>query len=283
MGAPTSVLSSINTPDDLKNLSPARLGQLAGEIRDFLVSSVSARGGHLGSNLGVVELTISMFASARSRSRRLALNTVSVLGLTVLGVNYAADRAPSPPHKSDPVDVSIAFADALPPRPTASNGLVLPLAVLIVGMFMSVLDVSLGNVAVPAIQKDFGTTRQDVQWITTAHSLALGVIVPVSCWPGDRGGLTRAYIVSLAGFSLGWALGGLACDLPSTVVFRTLQAFPGRILPVVTLAMVYRHVPKSNLGIAMGLYDLGVVFAQAIGPMAHLPLRVTKRTLVQSS
>ncbi|MDT7697567.1 MAG: hypothetical protein QOI75_6937 [Pseudonocardiales bacterium] len=133
-------------------------------------------------------------------------------------------------------------------------------------MFMSVLDISIVNVAVPSIQKDFGTTSQDIQWITTAYSLALGVIVPVSGWLGDRVGLTRAYIVSLIGFSIGSALCGFAWDLPSMVAFRILQAIPGGILPVVTLAMVYRIAPKAQIGTAMGLYGLGVVFAPAVGP-----------------
>jgi 1-deoxy-D-xylulose-5-phosphate synthase len=53
-------LDSINGPDDLKALPPARLGRLAGEIRSFLIDSVSRTGGHLGPNLGVVELTIAL-------------------------------------------------------------------------------------------------------------------------------------------------------------------------------------------------------------------------------
>ena len=151
-------------------------------------------------------------------------------------------------------------------RSAGTGGWVLPLAVLIVGMFMSVLDISIVNVAVPSIQKDFGTTSQEIQWITTAYSLALGVIVPVSGWLGDRAGLTRAYIVSLLGFCVGSALCGMAWDLNSMIVFRILQAIPGGIMPVVTLAMVYRIAPKDKIGTAMGLYGLGVVFAPAVGP-----------------
>ena len=151
-------------------------------------------------------------------------------------------------------------------RSAGTGGWVLPLAVLIVGMFMSVLDISIVNVAVPSIQKDFGTTSQEIQWITTAYSLALGVIVPVSGWLGDRAGLTRAYVVSLLGFCVGSALCGMAWDLNSMIVFRILQAIPGGIMPVVTLAMVYRIAPKDKIGTAMGLYGLGVVFAPAVGP-----------------
>ena len=55
-----SVLASIHDPDDLKKLSPQQLTQLADEIRQFLVTEVSKTGGHLGPNLGVVELTMAI-------------------------------------------------------------------------------------------------------------------------------------------------------------------------------------------------------------------------------
>ena len=55
-----SILDFIESPRDLKNLSVDELEQLAGEIRAFLIESVSHTGGHLASNLGVVELTIAL-------------------------------------------------------------------------------------------------------------------------------------------------------------------------------------------------------------------------------
>ncbi|WP_214369070.1 1-deoxy-D-xylulose-5-phosphate synthase [Pseudonocardia sp. H11422] len=55
-----SVLRSVRGPADLKRLGAAQLTELAAEIRQFLVASVSRTGGHLGPNLGVVELTIAL-------------------------------------------------------------------------------------------------------------------------------------------------------------------------------------------------------------------------------
>ncbi|MFB4276566.1 1-deoxy-D-xylulose-5-phosphate synthase [Nonomuraea sp. MTCD27] len=55
-----TLLPYVSTPDDLRALPAELLPGLAGEIRDFLIDKVSARGGHLGSNLGVVELTIAL-------------------------------------------------------------------------------------------------------------------------------------------------------------------------------------------------------------------------------
>ena len=67
------------------------------------------------------------------------------------------------------------------------------MVVLVTGMFMSVLDISIVNVAIPTMQRDFGSTTEEIQWVATAYSLALGVIVPVSAWAGDRFGSTRVY------------------------------------------------------------------------------------------
>src|SRR3954468_12020843 len=54
------ILETISSPADLRRLSDAELAVLAGEIRDFIVRSVAVTGGHLGSNLGVVELTLAL-------------------------------------------------------------------------------------------------------------------------------------------------------------------------------------------------------------------------------
>jgi len=150
--------------------------------------------------------------------------------------------------------------------PSARAGWGLPLLVLIVGMFMSILDTSIVNVAIPTLQNEFGVATDDVQWVITAYTLMLGVVVPASAWLGDRFGLDRMYNVALVGFAAGSALCGLAWDLNSLVVFRILQAIPGGILPVVSLPMVYRIVPREKIGAAMGLYGLGIVVAPAIGP-----------------
>src|ERR1700733_14951423 len=53
-------LESINSPTDLRRLDPSELAVLAAEIREFIVQAVSVTGGHLGSNLGAVELTLAV-------------------------------------------------------------------------------------------------------------------------------------------------------------------------------------------------------------------------------
>ncbi|WP_074979962.1 1-deoxy-D-xylulose-5-phosphate synthase [Zhouia amylolytica] len=56
----SNLLTSINTPDDLKKLAPEQLPQLAKELRSFIIDILSVKEGHLGASLGVVELTIAL-------------------------------------------------------------------------------------------------------------------------------------------------------------------------------------------------------------------------------
>jgi 1-deoxy-D-xylulose-5-phosphate synthase len=70
-----TLLESIAGPRDLKALSPDELPTLASEIRDFLIESVSRNGGHLGPNLGVVELTIALHRVFDSPADRIIFDT----------------------------------------------------------------------------------------------------------------------------------------------------------------------------------------------------------------
>src|SRR5438445_1594214 len=71
----TPILDRIGSPADLRSLSDAELRALAEEIRQFLVASVSRTGGHLGPNLGAVELTIALHRSFDSPRDRILWDT----------------------------------------------------------------------------------------------------------------------------------------------------------------------------------------------------------------
>src|SRR3982750_3097901 len=72
---PAGILATIGSPSDLKRLNPEQLTLLAAEIRDFLVAKVSRTGGHLGPNLGVVEMTLALHRVFDSPRDRLLFDT----------------------------------------------------------------------------------------------------------------------------------------------------------------------------------------------------------------
>ena len=55
-----SILDKINSPDDLKKLNKSDINKLSSEIREFIIRAVNNNGGHLASNLGVVEVTLAI-------------------------------------------------------------------------------------------------------------------------------------------------------------------------------------------------------------------------------
>src|SRR6185312_1802265 len=109
-------------------------------------------------------------------------------------VGHRRERAAS--EVSSPNRVAAQATGGAAVGQSAQGGWGLPLLVLIIGMFMSVLDTSIVNVAIPTIQNEFGGTTDDVQWVVTGYTLTLGVVVPITAWLGDRLGLKQLYNVA---------------------------------------------------------------------------------------
>lgn len=153
------------------------------------------------------------------------------------------------------------------PPPPRGGGWALPVAVVSAGSFMAVLDTTIVNVAISRIQGQFGGSTQDVEWISTAYTLVLGIVVPTSAWLGGRFGLRRLYLGAVVVFSIGSALCGLASSLNILIAFRVLQALGGGLMPVLAQTILYQLVPRKNIGVAMSMYGLGIVVAPAVGPV----------------
>ena len=181
--------------------------------------------------------------------------------------------APTEPTAAAPPEAGQADAAPRPetsslsqPAPPPQRGWGLPLAVLIIGMFMSILDTTIVNIAITSIRRDFGATIEHAQWISTAYALTEGAIVPVSAWMGARLGYKQLYVWSIGLFTLFSAACGLSTSLNEMIIFRILQAIPGGMIPVMCITLIYRMVPREKIGAAMGLYGLGVTVAPGVGP-----------------
>ncbi|HEY2205083.1 MAG TPA: DHA2 family efflux MFS transporter permease subunit [Pseudonocardia sp.] len=147
-----------------------------------------------------------------------------------------------------------------------SAGWALPLLVLVLGTFLASLGTSIINVAISAIQRDFGGGIDAVRWVSTAYLLTLGITTTTSSWLSERFGATRVFLACLIMFTIASTLCGLAWDLNSLIAFRVLQAAPGGVIPVVAMTLLFRLVPPDRVGGAMGLFGMGVILAPALGP-----------------
>ena len=90
-------LESITTPRDLRDLSDAQLDDLASEIRDFLIATCARTGGHLGPNLGVVELTMAIHRIFDSPRDRVVFDTGHQAYVHKLLTGRLAGLRPAPP------------------------------------------------------------------------------------------------------------------------------------------------------------------------------------------
>src|SRR5690348_8152108 len=102
--------------------------------------------------------------------------------------------------------------------------------VVIFGAFMSVLDQTIVNIAIPRLQNAFGANLNSVQWVLTAYVLTQGVVTPATAFFVNRLGAKRFYIFALALFTVGSALCGLSWNLPALIFFRVIQGIGGAFL-----------------------------------------------------
>jgi EmrB/QacA subfamily drug resistance transporter len=138
--------------------------------------------------------------------------------------------------------------------------------VVIIGVFMAILDSTIVNIAIPRLQSVFGADLHSVQWVLTAYILAQGVATPAAAFLANRLGIKRFYIMSLAAFTLGSALCGLAWNLPLLITFRVVQAVGGAALFPLSLALIFREFPPQERGTALGLFGVPALLAPALGP-----------------
>lgn len=138
--------------------------------------------------------------------------------------------------------------------------------VVILGVFMSILDQTIVNIAVPRLQTAFGADIHSVQWVLTAYILTQGIVTPTAAYFSDRFGTKRFYVVSLAAFTVGSALCGFAWSLPALIFFRILQGAGGAALFPLSITLLFREFPPQERGTAMGFFGIPALLAPALGP-----------------
>src|SRR5579875_148737 len=138
--------------------------------------------------------------------------------------------------------------------------------VVIFGAFMSILDQTIVNIAIPRLQNAFGADLDSVQWVLTAYILTQGVVTPTTAFFADRLGTKRFYMLALAIFTAGSALCGLAWSLPVLIIFRVAQGIGGAALFPLAITLLYREFPPHQRGLASGVLGIAALLAPAVGP-----------------
>nr|WP_272924063.1 DHA2 family efflux MFS transporter permease subunit [Streptomyces sp. SID3343] len=136
-----------------------------------------------------------------------------------------------------------------------------------VGSFMTILDVTVVNVAIHSLQQEYDASTSDVQWVVSGYALALGIATPLAGALGERFGMKRVYLLSLASFAAASLLCGLAPTLPLLIAARALQGLAGGFALPLGSARLFTTFPEDKRGLAFGVFGVVLVFAPTIGPL----------------
>ncbi len=139
--------------------------------------------------------------------------------------------------------------------------------VFVAAMFMSIMDTTIVNVALPTIGRDFSVSPTAVDSVSIAFLVSLAVFIPASGWLGDRFGGKRVLLTAIVVFSVASALCGLASSLDELVAFRVLQGAGGGMLAPVGMAMLFRVFPPSERIRASSILTVPTTLAPALGPV----------------
>ncbi|MFJ7765832.1 DHA2 family efflux MFS transporter permease subunit [Bacillus toyonensis] len=152
-------------------------------------------------------------------------------------------------------------------RQQSAAGSFIPIIIAIfLGSFLSILNMSTINVAIPEIMKYFQADLDSVQWTITGFILATGIIAPITGCLGDRYSYKYLYFFSLLGFTLFSALCAFSWSISSLIGFRILQgAFCGLIMPT-TMAIIFQVIEKEKQALAMSIWSISATLAPALGP-----------------
>ena len=141
------------------------------------------------------------------------------------------------------------------------------LALCLVAGFMTLLDVSIVNVALPSMQQGLGASPPELAWVVSGYALTFGLVLVPSGRLGDDHGRARMYVIALVAFTAASALAGFALTATWLVIARLLQGVAGGMLNPQVLGLMQRHFHGRERGRAFGLFGAAVGISTAIGPL----------------
>ncbi|MEU2923545.1 DHA2 family efflux MFS transporter permease subunit [Streptomyces sp. NPDC007251] len=139
--------------------------------------------------------------------------------------------------------------------------------VYVAGLFLSTLDMTIVNVALPTIGRAFDVPSTAVDTVSISYLVSLSVAVPASGWLGDRFGGKRTLLTAVAVFTLGSALCGTAQSLGQLIAFRVLQGAGGGMLASVGMAMLLRSFAPHERVRASAVLSIANGLAPTLGPV----------------
>lgn len=138
-------------------------------------------------------------------------------------------------------------------------------SVLIV-TFMSCLDASIVNVALPVISKDLGVSMSSVQWTVTTYLIVISALLLTLGRLGDLKGKTQVFRIGIMIFTLGSLLCGISNNIEFLIISRAIQGFGAAFTMANSQGIITAVFEPQERGKALGILGLVVAFGSMLGP-----------------
>src|SRR6478609_11906274 len=133
---------------------------------------------------------------------------------------------------------------------------------------MLLLDITIVNVALPAIQRALNASFSDLQWVVDAYALGLATCVLTAGALADLFGRKRLFLIGVVLFTIASAFCGLSNDALFLIIARGVQGIGGAMMFATALALISQEFHGKERGSAFGLWGATIGAAVAIGPLA---------------
>src|SRR5580658_8066558 len=158
--------------------------------------------------------------------------------------------------------------DDRPAPPLSAGHKRLILATCCAGVLMVSMDVTIVNVALPSIRREFGASVSALQWTIDAYTVVVASFLMLAGSTGDRAGRRRTFQIGLSLFSLGSLLCSVAPSVAALVAFRMVQAMGGAMLNPVAMSIVVNvFTDAKERARAIGVWSAVFGLALALGPV----------------
>src|SRR5829696_3860091 len=141
------------------------------------------------------------------------------------------------------------------------------LLVVCLSIFMLLLDITIVNVALPDIQRELGSSFEDMQWVVDAYALGLAALLLASGSLADLLGRRLIFVVGIAVFVASSLVCGLAGSPTMLNVARAAQGLGAAMMFATSLALIAQEFAPNERGTAIGLWGATTGFAVAVGPV----------------
>ncbi len=162
------------------------------------------------------------------------------------------DEAKSPPPEVDPTTDPVRWRI---------------LFVLLVTIFMTLIGVSIVNVALPSIRQGLGASQSDLQWVLSGYALTFGVVLVAAGRAGDIMGRGGLFLIGVGIFTASSVAAGLAPNAEWLNAARFVQGVGSGLLNPQGLGMIQHYFRGDARGRAFGYFGTAVGFSVAIGPV----------------